>query len=62
MDIIKFENVQVWFDQEDEDDNTPVLVACRDREDYSEERWVVASPTIDQAKEVRDYLNSIIKD
>lgn len=59
---IKFENIQVWFDQEDEDDNAPVLVACRDHEDYSEERWVVASLTIDQAKEVRDYLNSVIKD
>lgn len=59
---INFENLQIWHDKEDATDDTPIIVACRDREAENEERWVVAALTISQARNLRDYLNALLKE
>ena len=38
------------------DASKPFIVACRDREATSEERWVLASLSNTEAKKVYDYL------
>ncbi len=50
-----FENFDLWFDDELEDDR-PFVIACKDREITTEERWVLASLSVDEMKKVYEYL------
>ena len=55
-----FENIDIWYD-DTLDDNEPFVVACRDREAISEERWVLASLTNTEAKKLYEYLQEHLK-
>lgn len=59
---INFENLQIWYDKEDAEDDTPIMVACRDREAEDEERWVVAALTLGQARDLCNYLNTLLEE
>lgn len=50
-----FENIDIWYD-DTLDDNKPFVVACRDREATSEERWVLSSLSNTEAKKLYEYL------
>ena len=50
-----FENIDIWYDNS-LDDNKPFVFACRDREVAYEERWVLASLSIADAKKLYEYL------
>mgnify|MGYP003501552374 FL=1 len=50
-----FENIDIWCD-DTLDANKPFVIACRDREVTSEERWVLASLSNAEAKKVYEYL------
>lgn len=50
-----FENIDIWYD-DTLDANKPFIVACRDRESTSEERWVLASLSNAEAKKLYEYL------
>ena len=50
-----FENIDIWYD-DTLDDNEPFVVACRDREAISEERWVLTSLSNAEAKKLYEYL------
>lgn len=54
-----FENVLFWVNDEE---NSPVMFACRDREVTDEERWVIASITIEQAKKLHAYLTQLLEE
>lgn len=49
------ENFDIRYD-DTLDSSKPFIVACRDREVTSEERWVLASLSNTEAKKVYDYL------
>ena len=49
------ENFDIRYD-DTLDSNKPFIVACRDREATSEERWVLASLSNNEAKKVYEYL------
>ena len=51
-----FENFDVWMDDTLEDDR-PFVVACKDSENTSEERWVLVSLSNEEAKQVYEYLD-----
>ena len=55
-----FENIDIWYDDTLED-NEPFVVACRDREATSEERWVLASLSNTEAKKLYEYLQEHLK-
>lgn len=50
-----FENFDIRYD-DTLDSSKPFIVACRDREATSEERWVMASLSNNEAKKVYKYL------
>lgn len=50
-----FENFDLWMDDALEN-NRPFVIACKDRENTSEERWVLASLSNEEAKRVYEYL------
>lgn len=58
---INLENLQIWYDSDGDEDNKPFLVACRDREVLDGERWVITSLSVDQARSIRDYLNTFLE-
>mgnify|MGYP003300333872 CR=1 FL=1 len=58
---MNFENLMIWFDSEDECDERPFLIACRDREVKSEERWVVSSLSYEEAKQLCEFLKGCLK-
>lgn len=49
------ENFDIRYD-DTLDSRKPFIVACRDREATSEERWVLASLSNNEAKKVYEYL------
>ena len=49
------ENFDIRYD-DTLDSSKPFIVACRDRESTSEERWVLASLSNNEAKKVYKYL------
>ena len=49
------ENFDIRYD-DTLDSSKPFIVACRDREVTSEERWVLASLSNTEAKKVYEYL------
>lgn len=54
-----FENfgIQMYYDESEEE--TDLVVACKDREHLEhtgEERWVLTSLTYEEAKQVYEYL------
>lgn len=49
------ENFDIRYD-DTLDSSKPFIVACRDREVTSEERWVLASLSNNEAKKVYEYL------
>lgn len=49
------ENFDIRYD-DTLDSSKPFIVACRDRETTSEERWVLASLSNNEAKKVYEYL------
>lgn len=51
-----FENFDVWVDDTLEDDK-PFVVAVKDRES-DDERWVLASFSIEEAKALYKYLGA----
>lgn len=51
-----FENFDLWFDKDGEEDERPFMVACRDRETIDGERWVIASLSIEEATKLNKYL------
>lgn len=55
-----FENLNVWYD-DGLGCAKPLVFACRDRESTSEERWVLASLTNTEAKELMEYLQKHLK-
>ena len=55
-----FENIDIWYD-DTLDDNEPFVVACRDREATSEERWVLAALSNTEAKKLYEYLQEHLK-
>lgn len=55
-----FENFDFWYD-DTLDDNKPFVVACRNREAISEERWVLASLSNAEAKKLYEYLQEHLK-
>ena len=58
MSDIKFENLQLWYDKTDIDDERPFMLTCKDREVTDGERWVVASLTEEEAKKIYEYLGN----
>lgn len=50
-----FKDLDIWYDDTMED-NKPFVIACRDRETISEERWVLASLSYSEAQELYEYL------
>lgn len=50
-----FENIDIWHD-DTLYANKQFVVACRDREDTNEERWVLASLSNTEAKKLYEYL------
>lgn len=58
--ITKFENLDVWYDDTVENGG-PIIFACRDKEAICEERWVLASLSKDEARELYDYLRKYLK-
>ena len=54
-----FENFDIWYDKDGLEDDRPILIAVRDREE--DERWALASLTIEEAKKVYEYLKYIIE-
>lgn len=50
-----FENFDLWYDS-GEGEEYPFVVACKDREFTSGERWVLASLSIEEAKKLYKYL------
>ena len=55
-----FEYFDVWYDKDGIDDERPFMVSCRDREVTSEERWVLASFTVEEAKKISEYIQQQI--
>ena len=49
------ENFDIRYD-DTLDSSKPFIVECRDREATSEERWVLASLSNNEAKKVYEYL------
>ena len=49
------ENFDIRYD-DSLDSSKPFIVGCRDREVTSEERWVLASLSNNEAKKVYEYL------
>ena len=49
-----FANFDIWIDGDIDD--KPFVVACRDRETAIDERWVLASLSVEEAKTVYEYL------
>ena len=56
-----FENFDIWYDALASDNNHPFVVACRDREIENDERWVLVSFTIEEAKKICDYIQEQIR-
>lgn len=54
-----FENLDFWFDKEDNNER-PFMIACKDRETMDGERWVLASLSTDEAKRLLKYLEEHI--
>ena len=50
-----FENIDTCYN-DTLDVNKPFVIACRDRESTSEERWVLASLSNTEAKKLYEYL------
>lgn len=50
-----FENFDLWVD-DTLDDNRPFMIACKDRENTCDKRWVLASLSNEEAKQVYEYL------
>ena len=61
MSGLHFKNLKIERN-EDSDNLTPFMLACKDRV-YKEdgERWVVTPLFMDEAKQLRDYLNNFIE-
>ena len=55
-----FEFLDIWYDKDGIDDERPFMVACRDREVKDEERWVLASLTVEEAKKISEYIQQQI--
>lgn len=55
MNEIKFENFDLWYDKDGDEDERPFMLACRDRECVYE-RWVLVSFTEEEAKQIYEYL------
>jgi hypothetical protein len=55
-----FENMDLWYDDTLGDDK-PFVFACKDRENISEERWVLVSLSNVEARKVFDYLQKYFK-
>lgn len=53
-----FENVNFWFDGDDTEPDRPLIVACKDRERKDSERWVVASLSAEEAKQLYEFLRA----
>lgn len=56
---IMFENVGLQMYYDDSEEDTDLVVACKDREHMEltgEERWVLNSLTYNEAKQVYEYL------
>ena len=49
-------NFGIWFDDTLED-GRPFVVGCKDREVTDDERWVLVSLSIEEVKEVYEYLS-----
>lgn len=45
-----FENFDIWYNNLGSDDDRPFVAACRDREVKNDERWVLVSFTVEEAK------------
>lgn len=54
-----FENLDFRFDNENNDER-PFIIACKDREIIDGERWVLASLSTDEAKRLFKYLEEHI--
>lgn len=54
-----FENFDIWYDRLGSDDR-PFVAACRDREVKNDERWVIVSFTVEEAKKICEYIQEQI--
>lgn len=59
MEELSFENLKMLKD-EDRENTKPFMIACRDREVITEERWVLASLSTDEIKQLYEYIGKLI--
>lgn len=56
-----FENFDIWYDRLGDDDDRPFTLACRDQEVENDERWVMVSFTVEEAKKICEYIQEQIR-
>lgn len=49
---ITFENVDLWFDGDN------LIIACKDRDVKTEERWVIASLSIQETQKLCEFIQN----
>ena len=54
-----FENFIIYKDENPEN-HKPFMLACKDREAHTEERWVISCLSMDEAKQLYEYLGKYI--